>query len=204
MRTSIQNWFHNFGGSPKKIWGGQSLEISILKLALLRGHGSHSLQIFTSGNGSWCLTYVPLGGPPPKKIWGQNFFPPLGSGGVVQTFPGNSPWKDVSKTGFKILGASPPQKKNLWGSKLAQISWFSDFFAHFSKTVQDIANLKSWFLIYGDSSTRWWRNGVLLSSKNYVIRAQRHPPSDLFKLALLGGQGSHSIQIFRMVVGHDV
>jgi len=62
---------------------------------------------------------------------------------VVQTFPGNSPWKEVPKTGFKILGAAP--KKICGGSKLAQISWFSDFFAHFSKTVQDIANLKADF-----------------------------------------------------------
>jgi len=55
VRTSIENWFQNFGGSPKKFEGGQSLETLILKLALLRGHGSHSLQIFTSGSGSWYL-----------------------------------------------------------------------------------------------------------------------------------------------------
>jgi len=74
---------------------------------------------------------------------GVKFFPnPLGSGGVVQNFPGNSPWKEVPKTGFKILGF--PQK--IWGgSKLAQISWFSNFFAHFSKTVRDIASLKTDF-----------------------------------------------------------
>ena len=48
-----------FLGLPqKKFQGGQSLEISILKLALLRslallrGCGSHALQIFTSGSGS--------------------------------------------------------------------------------------------------------------------------------------------------------
>jgi len=40
------------GSPPKKFEGGHSLEISILKLALLRGHGSHALQIFTSGSGS--------------------------------------------------------------------------------------------------------------------------------------------------------
>ena len=53
----------------------------------------------------------PLGGPsPPKKFGGgANFFPnPLGLGGVVQNFYGNSPWKGVPKTGFKILGL--PQK----------------------------------------------------------------------------------------------
>jgi len=43
-----------WGLSPpqKKVEGGQSLEISILKLALLRGRGSHAFQIFTSGSGS--------------------------------------------------------------------------------------------------------------------------------------------------------
>jgi len=69
--------FKILGAPPKKIWGGQSLEISILKLALLRGHGSHSLQIFTSGSGSWCLAYVPLVGglpPPKKKIGGGEIF----------------------------------------------------------------------------------------------------------------------------------
>jgi len=35
---------------------------------------------------------------------------------VVQTFPSNRPWKGVSKTGFKILGA---RQKNCGGeSKL--------------------------------------------------------------------------------------
>jgi len=41
-----------WGLPPKKFEGGQSSKSSILKLALLRGHGSHSLQIFTSGSGS--------------------------------------------------------------------------------------------------------------------------------------------------------
>ena len=41
-----------WGLFPKKFEGGQSSKSSILKLALLRGHGSHSLQIFTSGSGS--------------------------------------------------------------------------------------------------------------------------------------------------------
>ena len=56
--------------------------------------------------------------PPPKKKLGEGakFFPnPLGSGGVVQNFSGNSPWKGVPKTGFKILGA--PSKKNLQGGQ---------------------------------------------------------------------------------------
>ena len=49
----------------------------------------------------------------PKKFGGEIFFHPLGLGGVVQTFPGNSPWKKVPKTGFKILGAFP--QKKIWG-----------------------------------------------------------------------------------------
>jgi len=84
---------------------------------------------------------TPWGPPPLKNLGGEIFSHPLGSGGVVQTFSGNSPWKGVPKTGFQILGA--PQKKFAGGSKLAQISRFSDFFAHFSKTVWDIANLKT-------------------------------------------------------------
>ena len=85
----------------------------------------------------------PLGGaPPPKKIfWGKIFSQPLRVRGVVQNFPGNNPRKEVLKTGFKIWGAPP--KKFAGESKLAQILRFSNFFAHFSKTVRDIANLKT-------------------------------------------------------------
>jgi len=37
---------------------------------------------------------------------------------------------------------------------------------------------------------------------NYVIRAQIHPPSDLFKLALLKG---HTLfKFLQLVVGYDV
>ena len=90
---------------------------------------------------------TPWGGPsPPKKFvegGGEIFSHPLGSGGVVQTFPANSPWKGEPRTGFKILGAPP--KKFAGRSKLAQISPFSDFFAHFSKMVRDINNLKTDF-----------------------------------------------------------
>ena len=125
---------------------------------------------------------TPWGPFSPKKIFGAKFFPNLlGSGGVVRNFSGNSPWKEVPTTGFKILGA-PPKKICGGESKLAQISRFSDYFAHFSKTVRNIENLKNWFVVYGHSSTRWWRNGVLLSSVNYANRTRRHPPSNLFKL----------------------
>ena len=83
---------------------------------------------------------TPWGPSPKKNFWGAKFFPnPLGSGGVVQIFSGNSPWKEVPKTGFKILGAPP--KKFARGSNLGEISWFYDFFAHFYQTVQDINNL---------------------------------------------------------------
>jgi len=87
-----------------------------------------------------CTPWGPL--PLPKKFfWGGEFFPnSLGSGGMVQNFPGNSPWKEVPKTGFKIWGLPP---KKIVGAKLAQILRFSDFFSHFSKTVRDIANLKT-------------------------------------------------------------
>ena len=55
---------------------------------------------------------LPLRGAlPPKKILGGKIFSqPLGSGGVVQNFSGNSLWKEVTKTGFKILGAPPKEK----------------------------------------------------------------------------------------------
>ena len=50
--------------------------LRFIQTGLARGEGSHSLQIFTSGSGSWCLTYLPLGGPSPTKIfWGAKFFP---------------------------------------------------------------------------------------------------------------------------------
>ena len=151
----------------------------LFKIALLRGHGSHSLQIFTSGSGSWCLTYVPLG-PSPKKIFGAGakfFLTPLGSGDMVQTFPGNSPWKEVPKTGFKILGAPP---KKLWGEvRISPNFVIFQLFFPFLQNGARYCKSKNGFLIHGHSSTRWWRNGVLRSTKNYVIQARKHPPSDL-------------------------
>jgi len=60
---------------------------------------------------------------------------------VVQTFHGNRPWKVVSKTDLKFWGL--PLKKFAVGSKLAQISWFSDFIVYFSTTERDITNLKT-------------------------------------------------------------
>ena len=138
----------------------------------------------------------PLGGaPPPKTFWGAKFFPnPLGSGGVVQKFFGNSPWKDVPKSGFKILGA-PPQK-NCGGVKVSPNFAIFRLFCPFLQNGARYRKSKNWFVIYGHSSTRWWRNGVLLSSMNYANRTRIYPPSDLFKLALLGGHRSHSLQIF--------
>jgi len=138
----------------------------------------------------------PLGGPSPQKNFGGKIFSlPLASGGVVQTFPGNSPWKGLPKTGFKILGA--PRKKICGrGIKINPNFVIFRLFRPFLQNGARYRQSKSGFLIYGHSSTRWWRNGVLLSSMNYVIRARRHPPSNLFKLALLRDQGSHSLQIF--------
>ena len=75
------------------------------KPALLRGQRSQLLQIFTSGSGSWCLTWLcTLMGTPPKKF-SVRFFNPFRVGGVVQTFYSNRPCKGVSKTGFKIFWA---------------------------------------------------------------------------------------------------
>ena len=134
------------------------------------------------------------GGPSPKKIWGAKFFPnPLGSGGVVQNFFGNSFWKEVPKTGFKNLGV--PQR-NLRGVKISPHFAIFRLFRPFLQNGARYRKSKNWFVIYGHSSTGWWRNGVLLSSMNYVMWTRTHPPSDLFKLALLGGQGSHLLQIF--------
>ena len=62
--------FKILGAPPKKIWGGSKFKKFDIETRLAQ-HGSHSLQIFTSGSGSWCLTYVPLGGrPSPQKNLG--------------------------------------------------------------------------------------------------------------------------------------
>ena len=121
----------------------------------------------------------PLGGASPrKKFWGAKFFPNhLGSGGVVQNFSGSSPWKEVPKTGFKILGA--PQKKFAWGSKLGQISWFYDFFAHFSQTVRYINNLITDFRSTDIPLPDAKKIRILQSTVNYVIESRIYPPSDL-------------------------
>jgi len=106
-----------WGLPPKKFEGGQSVEISILKLALLRGHASLSLHIFTSGSGSWCITYVPLGGgapPPQKNLGGQIFSQLLRVKGMVQNFSGNSPVKKYPKLVSKFWGLPP---KKLWGGQ---------------------------------------------------------------------------------------
>ena len=139
---------------------------------------------------------TPWGALPPKEIWGAKYFPnPLGSGGMVQNFSGNSPWKEVPNW-FENIGGSP--KKNLRGGAVK----ISPNFAIFRLICQFLQNSaryhqsRNGFVIYGHSSTKWWRNGVLLSSMNYVIRTRIHPPSDLFKLTFLGDQGSHSLQNF--------
>ena len=146
--------FKILGAPHKKFEGGQILEILILKLAFLRGHGSHALQIFTSGSGSWCLTYVPVGGPLPQKNLGGEIFPnPLGSRGVVQIFFGNSPWKEVPKTGFKILGA-PPQKKKLQGVIFSPNFAIFRFFCPFFQNGARYRQSKNGFVICRHSSTR--------------------------------------------------
>ena len=116
-----------------------------MKLALLRGHGSHSLQIFTNGSGSGCLTYVPLGGPPPKKNLGGFFPNPLGQGAWSEIFLAIVPKKMYPKLVSKFWGLPP---KKFEGGQSLEIS--------------------------------------------------------ILKLAVLRGHGSHSLQIFQVVVGHDV
>ena len=83
---------------------------------------------------------TPWGALPKKNLEGK-IFSQLGSGGVVQTFPGNSPWKEVPKTGVKILGA--PAKKFGGGVKISPNFAIFRLFATFSKTVRDIAKLKT-------------------------------------------------------------
>ena len=123
---------------------------------------------------------TPWGALPPKKFGGRNFSHPLGSGGMVQNFSGNSPEKKP-KTGFKILGAPPPQKKNCRGLKVSPNFAIFRLFCPFLQNGARYRKSKNWFVIYRHSSTRRWRNGVhvLLSSMNYVIRTRIHPPSDL-------------------------
>ena len=114
----------------------------------------------------------------PKKLGeGEIFSHPLRLGGVVQNFPGNNPWKDVPKTGIKILGA--PQRKFVGRSKLAQISWFSDFLpispkqCKISPIQKRIFNLRTFLY---QMVKKWC---VLRSTTNYVIQSRKHPPSDL-------------------------
>jgi len=63
-----------------------------------------------------------------QKIGGAKFFPnPLGSGGVVQNFPGNNPWKDIPKIGFKILRAPQKNFDEGGGQKSSLIVIFSSY-----------------------------------------------------------------------------
>ena len=133
----------------------------LFKLALLRGHGSHSLQIFTSGSGSWCLTDVPLGGalpPPKKKNLGAKFFSSsLGSGVWSKLFLAIVPEKEYPKLVLKFWGL-PPQKKIAGGMGWLKISPNFAIFRLFCPFLQDGARYresKNWFVIYGHSSTRW-------------------------------------------------
>ena len=116
-------------------------------------------------------------GPSRKKIWGAKFFPhPLGSGGVVQNFSANSPWKEVPKTGFKILGAPPKKFAGVTISpNLAIFRLFCPFLQNGARYHQS----KNGFVKCAEIPLPDWRNGVLLSTMNLVIQARKHPPSDL-------------------------
>ena len=84
-----------------------------------------------------------LGGDPPIKIWGPN--PPNVVNQSQRTWSklilGIGRENEYPKLVSKFWGLSP--QKIAGESKLAQILQFSDFFAYFSKTVQDIVNLKT-------------------------------------------------------------
>jgi len=86
----------------------------------------------------------PLGDLPQKNLGGEIFSNPLGSGAWSKIFLAIVPEKMYPKLVSKFLGL-PPKKYVGGGSNLAHISQFSDFFAHFSKTVPDITNLKTDF-----------------------------------------------------------
>ena len=124
---------------------------------------------------------TPWASPPKKKFGGAKFFPnPLGSGGIVQIFSGNSPWKEVPETGFKILGAPP--KKNLRGRGVKISQNFAIFwrFCPFLQNGARYQQSENRLLIYGHSSTRCEKIGVLRSTANYVNESRRkHPPSGL-------------------------
>ena len=91
---------------------------------------------------------------------------------MVQTFYSNRPWKGVSKTGFKILGAPP--KKMFVGVKVPNFVIFrlSRPFLHNGAIYHQSEN---WWSNY-EHPTRWWKNGVLWSTNKYVIAAHSQPP----------------------------
>jgi len=93
------------------------------------------------------------------------------------------------------FGRLPP-KKFARGVKIRTNFAIFRLFCPFLQNGVRYRQSKNGFVIYGHSSTRWWRNGT-----NYVIRTRIHPPSNLFKLALLGSQGSHSLEIFTTGTG---
>ena len=146
----------------------------------------------------------PLRGPsPPKKNWGAKFFPnPLGSAAWSKIFLAIVPEEKYPKLVSKFWGLPP--KKFVGRVKISPNFMIFRLFCPFLQNGARYRQSKNGSVICGHFSTRWLRNGVLLSSMNYVIRPRRHPPSNLFKLALLGGQGSHSLQFLQVVVGHDV
>ena len=172
MKRATQNWFQNFGAPPKKICSGGRVKISpnfaifwlfcpFLKNGARYRQSKNGFVMYGHSCTRWwrngvllfSMNYVIRArkhppsdlfklAPPPKKIWeGAKFSPnPLGSGAWSRIFLAIVPEKKYPKLVSKFWG-SPP-KKICRGSKLAQISRFSDLFAHFSKTVRDIANVK--------------------------------------------------------------
>jgi len=145
---------------------------------LLRGHGSQSLQIFTSGRGSWCVT-LPHWDPPPNFFWGGGIFTPLGLEGMAawsRLFLTIGPEKEYPKLVLKFWGLPQNMQEGVKVSPNFVIFWLFCPFLHNGAIYHQSENGLS---NYGHSHMRWWKSGVLWSTMNYVIVAYSHPLCNL-------------------------
>ena len=141
---------------------------------------------------------TPWGGPfpPPKKknLGGKIFYHPLRVRGVVKTFPGNSPWKGVPKTGFKILRVPP--RKICREVKISPNFAIFRLFRPFLKNGARYCQSENWFLICGHSSTRWWSEEMVYVSPAWITWSEledTHPP--IYSNWRCSGVKGHSLQI---------
>ena len=144
--------------------------------------------------------YVPLGRGPSaeKNLGGEIFSHPLRVRGVVQTFSGNSPWKGVPKTGFKILRAPPPQKKNLRGIKISPNFAISRLFRPFLQNGARYHQSKNWFVIYGHSSTRWQKRVYFGQPQITRLNLENtHPPISLLVFIQRDSLGGNWAEVFQ-------